>query len=108
MNEYQVKAAATFAEGSFEDRILNSVLGLAGEAGEVVDIVKKWKFQGHALEREKLIEEAGDVLFYLANLATALGIDLDEVGRRNNVKLLHRYPNGFDVDRSLHRYELDA
>ena len=65
--DYQRLAMRTSPEG--HDRMLNGCMGLIGEAGEVVDIVKKWKFQSgdHAdLPKDKLIEECGDVLWYCA------------------------------------------
>lgn len=66
------------------DRVMNGCMGLIGEAGEVVDIVKKWKFQsGKDAEfpKEKFIEECGDVLWYCAELATGLEKDLEYIYR---------------------------
>ena len=80
-------------------------LGLAGEAGEVVDHLKKHLHHGHELDRDKLVKEAGDVLWYLAALATLLGVDLSEVAQRNVDKLIRRYPQGFTHEASRNRSE---
>ena len=77
IEDYQSLAMRTSAEG--HDRVLNGCMGLIGESGEIVDLVKKWKFQSsdHAdLPKDKLIEECGDVLWYCAELATGLNRDL--------------------------------
>ena len=67
-------------------------------AGEAIDIVKKHLAQGHELDREGLIKELGDVAWYLAETATALGVDLDEILGRNIEKLKNRYPEGFSTE----------
>jgi MazG nucleotide pyrophosphohydrolase domain. len=77
--EYQELAMRTSPEG--HDRVLNGCLGLMGEAGEIVDLVKKWRFQsveGTLFPVEKIVEECGDVLWYCAELLQGLG---DDVGR---------------------------
>lgn len=183
VNEYQRAAMRTSPEG--HDRILNGCMGLIGEAGEVIDLLKKWRFQSGEtpLPREKLIEELGDIAWYCAEtfegcgksladtyakakkdnwldnqrqtfdietscaliaqqgvqpyfLMTRAGVgydpssielreglrrtmliflrvediasrfcgmELKEVLERNIAKLMKRYPNGFDPERSLHR-----
>jgi len=101
LNEYQEHAQRTSPPG--HDRVLNGVMGLNGEAGECIDIVKKSTFQGHELDREKLIYELGDVLWYVAETATGLGVSMEEIAERNNAKLRARYPEGFDAERSIHR-----
>lgn len=100
-DEYQANAQRTSPAG--HDRILNGVMGLNGEAGECIDIVKKCWFQGHEFDREKLIYELGDVLWYIAETATGLGVGMDEIAERNIAKLRARYPDGFDSERSIHR-----
>ena len=85
--------------------LLNAVMGLNGEAGEVIDHVKKVCFQGHELDQGHLIEELGDTAWYLAVCAEALGVTLEEVLNRNIVKLKARYPDGFDKARSVNREE---
>lgn len=78
-------------------------LGVAGEAGEVADLVKKAFGHGHPLDFEKLAEELGDVLFYVAALADAAGASLSDVANFNVEKLRRRYPDGFSTERSLNR-----
>ncbi len=78
-------------------------LGVAGEAGEVCDVVKKHYGQGHPLDRDEVINELGDVLWYVTALAARLGYPLAEVAARNTAKLRARYPNGFTTERSVAR-----
>ena len=80
-------------------------MGLAGEAGEVVDYIKKHLFHGHALERDKVCKELGDVLWYLAVLAHMSGLSLTEVAVANVAKLRKRYPDGFSTTKSINRTE---
>ncbi len=104
VNEYQEKAMVSLnPELSREQVLLNSVMGLCGESGECIDIVKKWQFQGHPLDKEKLAKELGDVAWYLAEAATALEIPLEEIFQGNIDKLKRRYPEGFDSEKSQHR-----
>ena len=81
----------------------NGLMGLNGEAGEAIDILKKHLFQGHPLDREHLAKELGDVAWYLAVSADALGYTLEEVLEMNVKKLRARYPEGFKVERSVSR-----
>jgi len=85
------------------DVLINGVMGLCGEAGEAIDLVKKHLAQGHALDRELLAKELGDVAWYLAETATAIGCDLETILAGNLEKLRARYPDGFDAERSVHR-----
>ena len=104
LHEYQELAQRTARmDLSWDDHLLNGVLGLAGEAGECADLVKKQFFQDGRAIRNDLIDELGDVMWYVAETAAALGITLDEVAQHNVEKLRKRYPDGFDSDRSLHR-----
>ena len=104
INEYQKLAMVTANKNlSDKEMLINGVMGLCGEAGESIDIVKKHLFHGHELIRDKLIEELGDVAWYLAETCTALNIDLENVLSQNIEKLKKRYPEGFDSDRSIHR-----
>ena len=108
VNEYQELAMTTLnPELNKKDVLINSVMGLCGESGEAIDIVKKWLAQGHELDREHLINELGDIAWYLAEAATALDITLEEVFEGNISKLKKRYPDGFEVKRSLVRLKGD-
>lgn len=104
--EYQMKAMRTASSLDKDALVLNGVMGLNGEAGECIDIVKKHLFQGHALDREKLIDELSDTLWYAAILAEGIGTTLDDVMQHNVDKLMRRYPEGFDAERSIHREEV--
>ena len=103
-NEYQ-RLAMTTLNPSLEkkDILINVVMGLCGEAGEAIDIVKKHLAQGHELDREHLIKELGDIAWYLAETATALDVSLEEVLQGNIKKLKKRYPEGFSVQDSMER-----
>ena len=104
LNEYQRLAMRTEATyKNQEDRLLNGVMGLNGASGETIDIVKKYKYQGHELNIDKLIEELGDVLWYAAETADSVGIPLDIVAQRNIDKLKERFPEGFSKDKSINR-----
>ena len=103
-NEYQKKAMTTLNPAlSKQDVLLNGVMGLCGEAGECIDLVKKHLHQGHPLDREKLSKELGDVAWYLAETAWALDISLEDILRGNLEKLQKRYPQGFDAEKSVNR-----
>lgn len=104
VNEYQKMALTTLnpALGK-QDVLINGVMGLCGESGEAIDIVKKHLAQGHPLDREGLIKELGDVAWYLAETAYALDVSLEDVFQRNIDKLKARYPEGFDARRSVER-----
>lgn len=107
-NEYQDLAMRTLnPELSRKDVLINSVMGLCGESGEVIDIVKKWLAQGHSLDKDHLLRELGDVAWYLAEAATALDVPLEQILRGNLGKLKNRYPQGFAVERSHLRLEGD-
>ena len=103
-NEYQKRAMTTLnpALGK-KDMLINSVMGLCGESGEAIDIVKKWLAQGHALDKEHLAKELGDIAWYLAEAATALDLSLGDILQANLDKLEKRYPDGFETRRSLSR-----
>lgn len=105
-SEYQIEAEKTRA--NYDDkglRLVVAALGLAGEAGEFCDLVKKINGQGHELNRDKLLNELGDILWYVADAASCLGVELGEVAVGNINKLRKRYPNGFDSKISRSRYE---
>lgn len=100
INEYQTEALRTAAgmnHPNNDEILLNGVMGLCGESGECVDMVKKYRFQGHELDKA-----------HLAVTAHAIGYDLETVLQMNVDKLRNRYPNGFETERSLHRQEGDV
>ena len=103
-NEYQDKAM-TFLNNklSKKDVLINGAMGLCGESGEVIDIVKKHHAQGHELDKEKIIEELGDVCWYIAEIAYVLDVKLEDVFEGNINKLSKRYKNGFTKEESINR-----
>ena len=108
INEYQELAMRTSnPKLSTVDHILNGALGLTGESGEVADLAKKALMQGHLLDAEHIAKELGDICWYIAETATALGYDLETIMKMNIEKLMKRYPEGFDSERSQHREKGD-
>ena len=106
INEYQKLAMTTLNPAHSEkDVLINGVMCLCGESGEAIDIVKKWLAQGHELDKERLAKELGDICWYLAETATALGLDLEDIMAANIEKLKKRYPEGFETERSINRTE---
>ena len=105
INEYQTAALRTAQTDKLSARelLLNSALGLCGESGEVADLLKKYHFQGHNLDLNHVAKELGDIAWYLAVGAYAIGYDLETILQMNVDKLKARYPDGFSTDRSLHR-----
>ena len=108
INEYQKLAMTTLnRELSKKEVLINSVMGLCGESGEAIDIVKKWMAHGHELDKAHLAKELGDIAWYLAEAATALDMDLEDILQMNIEKLKNRYPEGFSSEKSLLRLEGD-
>ena len=104
INEYQILAMKTLnPELEKKDVLINGVMGLCGESGEAIDIVKKWLAQGHELDKAKLAKELGDIAWYLAETAYALDIPLEDILQGNIEKLAKRYPEGFSSERSINR-----
>jgi NTP pyrophosphatase (non-canonical NTP hydrolase) len=113
-NEYQLAAARTLidkpdAEYSDQEIMLVwNALGLAGEASEVADGIKKMVFHRHGIDRDELIKELGDVLWYVAALCTRLDVAMSEVMERNISKLEQRYPSGYTSEASKARVDVES
>ena len=108
INEYQQLAMRTLNPSlDQKDVLINGVMGLCGESGEAIDIVKKHLAQGHELDRDALVKELGDIAWYLAEAATALEIPLESILQANIEKLKKRYPDGFETKRSVIRLNGD-
>lgn len=106
LNEYMRLAARTDSEAEKNDQkwcLLTATMGMVGESAEALDHMKKVVEQGHEVNQEMLIEEAGDTLWYIAKLARNCGITLEDLARRNIRKLQRRYPDGFSREKSIHR-----
>jgi NTP pyrophosphatase (non-canonical NTP hydrolase) len=108
VNDYQKAALRTInPELSMEEQLVNGVMGLNGEAGECIDILKKALFQGHELDKEHLAIELGDVAWYLATSSYFLGYDLETIFKKNIEKLKKRFNDKFDADKSINRADGD-
>ena len=99
--EYQKLAFRTVSDSGKD--LGNVGLGITGEAGEVADIIKKAKYHNHELDKEHLIKELGDCLWYIALGCELLDVSMDEVMQTNIDKLKARYPQGFATKNSLNR-----
>lgn len=108
-NDYQQMAARTLIEkpdfyiADKDMMLIWNAIGLAGEAGEVCEVVKKGIFHQHGLDHQKLYKELGDVLWYVAALCTKLGFDMGDIMAANIDKLKERYPNGYASQDSIAR-----
>lgn len=103
IDEYQEFCASRASDIDGQPGLILCGLGVAGEAGECADLVKKHVFHGHPLKAEKLKKELGDVLWYVAMLARNLGFTMTDVINANVEKLVDRYPNGFTKEASINR-----
>ena len=108
-NTFQDCVMRTASNGLTKNEALtNAAMGLAGESGEYVDILKKALFHGHELDVAKCKNELGDILYYVAWAADTLGFTLAEVMEGNVAKLLKRYPNGFNTEDSIKRVDVEG
>lgn len=114
-DEYQTLAARTLLPD--EDRpdvsdnefmLIWNAMGLAGEAGEVANHLKKGILHRHGIDHADLFEELGDVAWYLAAVCTKLGFDLGEVMAYNVEKLKKRFPAGFSNEASIARVDKET
>ncbi len=108
-NEYQNLVTRTlldkpdFPLSENEAMVIWCAIGLAGESGEVVDYIKKSIFHRHGIDRAKLMEELGDITWYLTALCEKFGICLEDVMIMNIKKLRTRYPDGYKSEDSINR-----
>lgn len=102
--EYQ-KQALNFLNPDIkqEQLIILVALGLNGESGQVADYLKKVKYHNHKMDNDTMIKQLGDVLWYLAISAQALGISFNDIATKNIEKLKIRYPHGWDSNNSINR-----
>lgn len=98
MEEYQRAAVRTARDqGGEMPPLWYLALGLTGEAGEVAEDVKKIARHGREFDADRIADEVGDCLWYIAAIAEAIGVPLDEIAQRNVKKLRKRYPRGFEA-----------
>jgi NTP pyrophosphatase (non-canonical NTP hydrolase) len=103
-NEYTEKALRT-CHTTGDAKVVEGAMGVSSEGGEVLDLIKKWQFQGHELDLEEVQKELGDVLWYMAELIDGLGLNFETILLKNLKKLKARYPDGFNADKSINRSE---
>jgi NTP pyrophosphatase (non-canonical NTP hydrolase) len=97
-NEYQDGVVKTWDCGKLDqERLLNAVLGIAGESGEYADLIKKQEFHGIPADPRSVLKELGDILYYVTAAAIEHGYTLEQVAITNNQKLAARYPQGFKL-----------
>lgn len=103
LNEYQTLAARTIrGDLTLQQSRRHALFGLTAEVGELLSLYQK-EMQGHEISMEHAEKECGDILWMLAEYCTASRIDLDDIAVMNIEKLKKRYPDGFDIEKSLHR-----
>lgn len=105
LDDYQTDALRTASRPNGPDWLNEKLLGLAEEAGEVLGVFKKGIHHSHGLDRAKVVNELGDVLWYVSCLALYVDAKLSEVAEANRAKLKRRYPDGFSSERSINRTE---
>ena len=107
LNEYQELAARTInPDLTKKGQNMHSLHGLVGEVGEIHSIYQK-QYQGHVIDHEHLKKELGDLMWFIAENCTANNWNLNDICEINIEKLKSRFPNGFEVDRSLNRKKGD-
>lgn len=106
-NEYQALAARTINQDLLVwQKELHALHGMVGEIGEIHSICQKM-FQGHEFDQEHMKKEVGDLLWFVAEYCTTQGWNLEDVMQLNIDKLKARFPEGFEVDKSINRKEGD-
>jgi len=82
---------------------LHMAIGISGEAGELLDAIKKHVFYEKEIDRDNVVEELGDLAFYIEGLATSLGITREEYLNQNIAKLTIRYGQKYSNQAAQHR-----
>lgn len=103
LDTYMRKAARTINPDLYAAEVeMHALHGMCGEVGEIHSIYQK-VYQGHDFSDEHLKKEIGDLMWMIAELCIARGYSLNDICKMNIDKLFARYPEGFDVEHSLHR-----
>ena len=106
-HEYQLLAARTINKDLTNKGCkMHALHGMVGEIGELHSLYQK-KYQGHEFDRHHAMSEISDLLLFIAEYCSAVGLNLDDVMQYNIDKLIARYPDGFSEEKSLHRSEGD-
>jgi NTP pyrophosphatase (non-canonical NTP hydrolase) len=103
--EYQKNALKTAKAGDFKFNLVHAAMGLAGEAGEFTDCIKKYVIYGQSLDKSNALEELGDALWFVALACDTLGVDMELVANRNVAKLQKRYPEKYSDERAAERLD---
>lgn len=107
-NEYQKLAARTINPEINNTSMQHHALhGMVGEIGEIHSLYQK-VYQGHEIDYDHMKKELGDLLWFIAEYCTAMDWKLEDIMQLNIEKLRARFPDGFEVDKSLHRAEGDV
>jgi NTP pyrophosphatase (non-canonical NTP hydrolase) len=115
-SEYQQMCKRTMPPNKFagierpyynRDKKVNYMMGLAGEVGEFIDLIKKEWYHGHPIDHDKRKKELGDVFHYLFGICEMFGYSAEEIATMNIMKLKERYPNGFSEEDSIKRVDVD-
>ena len=101
--EYLKESARTDQPGTFERQIMHGILGIASESGELSDNLKRHMYYGQELDVPNIMEECGDLMWYIALLCRTCGKSLEEVMEANIEKLRRRFPEGFTEEKVLNR-----
>ena len=106
-SEYQKLASRTINKDlTKKGQEIHALHGLVGEIGELHSLYQK-VYQGHSFDEHHAMSEVSDMMWFIAEYCTAMGWNLDDVMQYNIDKLIARYPDGFESDKSLHRAEGD-
>jgi len=109
LNTFQRLTKRTMPQDlSDKDKILNYLLGMNGETGELTDMMKKHFYHGHELDKDEARKELGDMMHYLFGLIELFGFTAEEVATYNQDKLFKRYPKGFNEEDSKKRVDVYA
>ena len=112
-SHYQWEASRTliqkpdFVISDYGIMLVWCAIGVTGEAGEIAEVIKKGVFHQHGIDREKLLKEIGDTLWYLAGLCSVMDVDISTVMQQNIEKLRIRYPDGFNAEDSRRRVDVE-
>jgi NTP pyrophosphatase (non-canonical NTP hydrolase) len=103
--EYQENALKTAKAGDFKFNLVHAAMGLAGEAGEFTDCIKKYVIYGQSLDKSNALEELGDALWFVALACDTLGVSMQQIAAQNIAKLQKRYPEKYSDERAAERLD---
>ncbi len=101
--EYTSFVLSIASQKTSESRFQQGIIGAATETGELLDALKKHMFQGRPIDVTNIKEECGDLWFYMTELMAAIGTNIFDIMKMNVAKLKQRYPDGFNIQKSVDR-----